>query len=108
MAYTYEDVVPSFIENTTMYKKLRDGVHTTYAITPNEGYVLHDNMLDNVILDETGEPTGEVILRYYQGTRTVAASYDFVTNPREFYAVLRSTVPESDICGGVTDDHEVI
>ena len=108
MEITYEPVNPTLIENTTMQKRFTDGVHKQYLITPNEGYVLHDNMLDEVVDDPaTGLPTGEVILRYYQGTRTVAASYDFATNPREFYAVLRSTVPEDNICGG-GNDHEIM
>lgn len=87
MAYTYEDVIPSLIPNTTMYKKLGDGVHTTYAITPCEGYVLHDNLLDVYEdYDDNENPIGELILGYYSGTRTVAASYNFTTNPRGFYA----------------------
>jgi hypothetical protein len=108
MAFTYENVEPTLIENTTMQKRLLDGVHKQYLITANEGYVLHDQLLDHEVLDpDSGEPTGEIILRYYQGTRTVAASYDFVANPREFYAVLRSAVPEDNICG-VGKNHEVM
>lgn len=108
--WTEEVVTPTPIENATAVKRLSDGVHKTYRITPNEGYVLHDNMLDEEVVDpESGEPTGEVILRYYEGTRSVAASYDFVANPREFYAVLRTTVPEDNICGGGnTPDHEIM
>ena len=92
-----------------MYKRLRDGVPTTYAITPVEGYVLHDQLLDFVEIDpENGEPIGEVILGYYEGTRTVSVNYDFVANPREFYAVLRSSVPEDNICGDTNNDHEIM
>ena len=107
MAYTYEDVIPSLIPNTTMYKKLRDGIHTTYAITAIDGYVLHDNMGDWTEMDEI---TGEEIVKkaYYGGTCTCAASYDFTTNPREFYAVLASTVPTDQIFGGGDNDHEVM
>lgn len=99
MALIKEPVTPSLIENTEMVKGILNDVHKTYEITPCEGYVLHDKRLDNEVIDEiTGEPTGEVILRYYEGTRTVPASYDFVANPWELYAVLRSSVPENDIC----------
>lgn len=107
--WTYEDLNPTFIENTTMQKGYMDGVFKIYSITPNEGYVLHDQLLDFVEIDpENGEPVGEVILGYYDGTRTVGANYDFVANPREFYAVLRTTVPEDNICGGGNNDHEIM
>lgn len=103
-----EPVTPTLIENTTMLLGYVNGVARAYEITPNDGYVLHDNLLDMEATDpENGEPTGEIILGYYQGMRSVAASYDFVANPREFYAVLRSTVPEDNICGAGAD-HEVM
>ena len=108
MAITYEPVNPTLIANTTMQKRFTDGIHKQYLITPNEGYVLHDQLLDAPIYDDEGEPTGEIILRYYEGTRTVAASYDFVANPRQFYAVLRSTVPEDNICGTTGPTPEVM
>ena len=94
---TYENILETdsiYIANTVMKKRFIDGVHKQYTIAPNEGYVLHDNLLDNYEdYDEQENPIGELILGYYSGTRTVAASYDFVTNPREFYAVLESSVP---------------
>lgn len=79
---------PSLIENTTMLEKLRDGVLYAYAITPADGYVLHDKGLDAYDggYTEEGEPIGNLILGYTTGTTTCAASYDFVANPREFYA----------------------
>lgn len=107
MAYTYEDVIPSLIENTTMYKKLRDGVHTTYAITAVDGYVLHDKGRD---WTEINPETGEEVLKlgYTTGTATCAANYDFTANPREFYAVLENAVPADQIFGGNNNDHEVM
>jgi hypothetical protein len=110
MATTYEDVTPSLIENTNMIKVFSDGVFRTYRITPCDGYVLHDKSLDAIVLDpETDEPTGEVTLGFYAGTRSVRYDYDFTANPREFYAVLRTEVPENQIfnVGGNTD-HEVM
>lgn len=104
---TYEDVNPSLIENTTMQKLLSDGVHRAYKISPVDGYVLHDNAGDWTEPDEiTGEET--TVLAFYTGTCSCAASYDFTANPREFYAVLASTVPENQIFGGVNNDHEVM
>ena len=99
MAYTYEDVIPSLIPNTTMYKKLRDGVHTTYAIIPIDGYVLHDKSRDWIDFE-----TEELKLGYTTGTATCAANYDFAANPREFYAVPSNSVP-SDQIFGIGNDH---
>lgn len=99
--YVDEIMNPSPIENTTIKKRFYDGVHKVYLITPNEGYVLHDNMLDEIIYDpETDEIIGHNP-KYYSGMRSVAASYDFTVNPRDFYAVLSSSVSEDDIYGVV-------
>ena len=98
---TYENVNPPLIENTVMQKVLRDGVHRTYYITPAAGYVLHDKNYD----DTTVTP---VVLGYRTSTASVAASYDFTANPREFYAVPADSVPADQIFGGVNNDHEVM
>jgi hypothetical protein len=110
MAVSYENVNPSLIANTTMQKRFYDGVHKQYCITANDGYVLHDNTLDQYEggFTEDGEPIGELLLGYTTTTCTCAASYDFATNPREFYAVLASDVPVDQIYGGVDNDHEVM
>ena len=89
MTITYEDLNPSFVENTTMQKVFRDGVHRTYYITPLEGYFLHDKTMDDEELDpETMMPTGNILLGYRTATASCAANYDFVANPREFYTSL--------------------
>ena len=86
--YTSEIVVPSLIENTIMQKNFKDGVPTTYYITPVEGYVLHDKVYDSPAVDEvTYEETGEIILGYRRTTASCSVNYDFIENPREFYAV---------------------
>ena len=109
MAWTQE-VIPSLIENTTMIKRFSDGVHKTYWITPCEGYVLLDKELDLEITEPGSiEPTGEVILGFYAGTRTVRYDYDFTVNPREFYAVLETEVPEgAEIFNVPSSDHEIM
>jgi hypothetical protein len=106
MVITYEDVTPTLIQNTTMQKRLHDGVHKVYWITPVDGYVLHDKGRDWTDIDPiTGE---EILYRgYTTGTASCAASYDFTANPREFYAVLAESVPPDQIFGG-GNDHEIM
>lgn len=99
---TYEDVVPSLIENATMKKMLSDGVHRTYNITPNEGYVLHDATYDDYF-DIDGNELAEPRLGYRRTTASCAASYNFTANPREFYTVPESEVPADQIFGVPTD-----
>lgn len=108
--YTYEDVIPTLIPNTTMRKLFIDGVHRTYNITPIDGYVLHDKNRDWYDIDpETGMDSEEPTLGYTTGTATCAANYDFAANPREFYAVPESEVPADQIFGGGdNNDHEIM
>lgn len=76
----FADVVPTLIPNTTMKARINstnDGIKT-FWITPCEGYSLHDNRLDEEVIDsETMEATGEIILRYSKDTKTVRYDYDF-------------------------------
>lgn len=100
----------TFIPNTTMKKFINSaGNHTQYVITPNENYVLHDKDLDvEEINPETFEPTGNIILGFYEGDTSVRYDYDFTANPREFYAVLITEVPENSEVFNVEPDHEVM
>lgn len=106
MIITHENVNPTLIENTTMQKRFIDGVFKQYTIKANEGYILHDNTLDTPVYDEeTYEETGEIILGFRPSTYTAtcAANYDFATNPRGFYAIPESELPEgAEIWGTVT------
>ena len=102
--WTNEILNPSLIENATIVKRYMDGVFKVYGIIPDEKYVLHDSLLDEIVYDvDTLEPIGEIILRYYPGMRTVAAKYDFTTNLRKFYAVLRTDVSSDSICDGISN-----
>lgn len=108
MAVRYEDFSPTLIANTTMQKVFVNEVHKQYRITPNEGYVLHDTSYDEVVRDPlTLEPTGEIKLGYRTTSATCAATYDFVENSREFYAVLREGIPADQIYGVGGNDHEI-
>jgi hypothetical protein len=105
--WTYPDVIPSLIENTTMQMGINEsGAHKTYRITPVPGYVIHDNTRDYTDLDpETMEEVEK--LGFTRGTVSCAANYDFAANPRDFYAVPETDVPADQIFGG-GNDHEVM
>lgn len=123
MTYTYEDVIPTLIPNTTMQKRLLNGVHRSYVITPLDGYVLRDKANDEEEVDlNTLEPTGRILFNYASGDTTCGANYDFtplqvtdengVTHTaygaqREFFARLASEVPADQIFGD-NNDHEVM
>lgn len=111
MAYTYEDVNPTLIENTTMKKRLFDGVHTSYTIKANEGYLLHDNACDTPVFDEeTFEETGEVILGFRPSTYTAScgANYDFAENSRGFYTIPENELPEGAEIWGNGNNTETV
>ena len=67
-------------------------------ITPNEGYLLHDKLYDEPVMDEViMEETGKVILGFRKSTATVPVNYDFELNPRQFYAVLETEKPSEPV-----------
>lgn len=104
---TDELLTTTLIENTIMHKKYIDGVHKGYSIQAVDGYVLHDKNRDWIDTDpDTMEET--LKLGYTTGTATCGANYDFTVNPREFYAVLESSVSADQIFGGGNNDHEVM
>ena len=95
------------IPNVTITEKYYNGVLRGYDIAPDDGYVLHDKELDAPAIDEYGEPTGETALGYTTGSCSCGANYDFAANPREFYAVLRESVPADQIFSNDAE-HEVL
>lgn len=116
---TYEDVTPSFIENTIMRKKLLNGVHKVYTIQAVDGYVLHDTSLDWEVRDPYTDQLISENLGYTEAEVSVSASYDFATTEviavngqtvtaygsREIYAIPSSEVPSEQIFGGGDNDH---
>ena len=96
--WTYEDVVPSLIENTIIQKGFGDGVHRIYKIMPMSGYVLHDKGRD---WTETDILTGEETFYrgYTTGATSCPVSYDFANNPREFYVIPKDEVPKNQVFG---------
>lgn len=107
MPVIYEEVTPTPIENTTVKKAILNDVPSSYRIKANDGYVLHDKALDMPIYGEDFVTEIGVTLGYSAGTCSCGINYDFTENSREFYAVLRTEVPENQIYGG-GNDHEVM
>lgn len=76
------------IDNAVMQKRTNEnGDVLNYTIAPADGYLLHEQSHDEIVLDDKGNETGEVIKGYTSGLVTVLANYDFTKNPREIYAV---------------------
>lgn len=99
----YIDATP-IIPNTTMQIYVDgNGVQRVYFITPNAGYVLHDNSKDWTIEIDGEMVTHEGYTRY--GV-SVPLNYDFTANPYNIYAVLESEVPENQIFGGTKPNTE--
>lgn len=57
------------------------------TIKAKDGYKLHDINRDEIVIDENGNETGEIIKGYTKGIVTVFPDYDFEENPRKIYAV---------------------
>lgn len=90
------------IDNCTITPSTR-----VYFIRANDGYVLHDRLLDIVEYDPY---TNEEISRipcFTEANCSCALSYDWEANPREFYAVLKTEVPEGSEIYEVETDHEI-
>lgn len=102
---TREEVIPSPVANATVKKGFVNGVHKTYEIQANSGYVLHDKECDGHDLDRE---TMEMIpfAGFTRGICSERYDYDWDANPREFYCVLESDVPADHIFGG-GNDHEI-
>lgn len=58
-----------------------------YRISPNEGYKLHEITLDEIVLDENGNETGEIKQGFTTSYITAGVDYDFVKNERQIYVV---------------------
>ena len=132
MAFTYRDIIPSLIPNTTMKMTVRDGVDYMYRITPVEGYVLHDIAADDIELDENGNPTGGIngytfssgtcscSVRDTLETTTLSVPVldgngniinELVTayGTRKFFAIEISKVPDPvNQIYGIGNDHEIM
>ena len=76
------------IEHATTKARLdADGNIISYRISPNEGYKLHEITLDEIVVDENGNETGEVIPGFTESYVTAGNGYDFEKNERQIYVV---------------------
>ena len=88
--------VTPYFENTTMQVYYNsNNVLTAYYIYPCEGYVLHNNAYDEIVLDEFGNETDEVMQRFTTSFTTVLANYNFEENPDNIFAILRSEIDKN-------------
>ncbi len=75
------------LENTIFEARKENGEIMSYRIRPAEGYKLHEITLDEMVVDENGNETGEKKLGFTTSYVTAGAGYDFEKNPREIYVV---------------------
>lgn len=132
MAFTYSDIIPSLIPNTTMKMMLRDGENYMYKVTPIDGYVLHDMAADDIELDENGNPTGGINgYMFSSGTCSCSARDPLETTTlsvpvldgngniinelvtaygtKKFFAIERSKVPDPvNQIYGADNNHEIM
>ena len=77
----------SKIENTLFEARTAEnGKILSYRIRPAKGYKLHEVTLDESVVDEHGNETGEIKKGYTESYVTAGADYDFIKNEREIYA----------------------
>lgn len=82
----YKEIEP-LIENTLCEAREKDGKVVSYLIRPAGGYKLHEKTLDEIVIDEEGNETGEIKKGYTMAYVTCGVNYDFEKNESEIYAV---------------------
>ena len=112
----YVNITPSYVENTTMRKRVNDttGAIEAVRIKPIDGYVLHLKDLDVPEYDESlMEETGVILRGYSAAERSCGVNYDWENTTvidgytaygsREFFARPIDELPENQIFGGGSD-----
>ena len=75
------------LENTIFEAREENGEIISYRIRPADGYKLHEVTLDEEVMnEETLEPTGKIKLGYTKSYVTASGKYDFEKNDRKIYA----------------------
>lgn len=83
----FKEIYPK-IPNT-IFEAYRNEANETlwYRISPEEGYKLHEISLDEPVVDENFNETGEIKLGFTTSYVTAGVFYDFKKNERQIYAV---------------------
>lgn len=120
MAWIYEEMLPSPIENAKVLKMIENGVCKGHKVIPYGGYVLHDAAYDlGARLDEWGNTVSEPVPGYRGDAAICSGVYDFenvfklngidACGARAFYAVPSKEIPASLVFGSavITDESGV-
>lgn len=94
------------LENTIFEAREENGEIISYRIRPAEGYKLHEVTLDEEVMnEETLEPTGKIKLGYTKAHVTAGVNYDFEKNDRKIYA--KPDTEEDEIVDADSTDSEI-
>lgn len=94
------------LENTIFEAREENGEILSYRIRPAEGYKLHAITLDEEVMnEETLEPTGKIKLGYTKAYVTAGVNYDFEKNDRKIYA--KPDTEEDEIVDADSTDSEI-
>ena len=83
--WTHKDK-KGILPNITVRENYQNGELKFYELYPDEGYLLHIPSGDVPLLDEDGNPTGEVQPYHTDGGNTELVGYDFEENPENYHA----------------------
>ena len=104
--WTYQDNW-DLLPNINVRGAYADGVLMKYNLYPASGYVLHIPSLDEPVLDDWGEPTGEIRPYYTWGGAMEFLNYDFEANPKGYVAVLYEEGMTVNGGGNTQPPHEI-
>lgn len=105
MAVTYElSRQHNNYPNMTVYDRFADGVPAGWQVYANEGYVIYDTTANDVQINP--DTMEEIPVTYYYTAVGLSKYHNWNTFP--YVAVLRDSVDENYIFGGVDNDHEVM
>lgn len=94
------------LENTIFEAREENREIISYRIRPAEGYKLHEVTLDEEVMnEETLEPTGKIKLGYTKAYVTAGVNYDFEKNDRKIYA--KPDTEEDEIVDADSTDSEI-
>lgn len=93
--YIYEVAAEFNFPNLTVYKKLKDGVHTAWRVNANEGYVMYDTAANWTERDP--ETLEKIPVNYYFTVMSCPLNTNF--NNFTWVAVPHDSVDENYIFG---------